>query len=268
MSTRMHTPLLIAASLIVLAANTAHGARSADSLLTARLEVATDLDSATVFLDTLHVGKSPLILESVSPGPHIIRIVPPQPDAWTVQPVLDTVILLPGQTHVHSYRLRTFLPVRTDPGGAQLFLNDSLAGITPLLVRSSDIRPDTRLELRMEGFDPVVVLPSALTGETALTVALKAGLRSQNPAGAPSVLTTQSWDARTVGRVVSGGVSILAGIGAAYFKVAADEKQEAYLATGDPALASERRRLDTLAAVSLVLSQAGIIVLSYLLIAD
>lgn len=254
--------------MLMFAANTAPGAPSADSVLTARLEVTTALDSAAVFLDTLQLGKTPLMLDSVSPGTHSIRIVPPQPDAWTVQPVLDTVILLPGQTLVRSYRLRTFLPVRTDPGGAQLFLNDSLAGITPLLVRSSDIRPDTRLELRMDGFEPVVVLPSALAGETVLTVALKSGLRSQTPAGAPSVLTTQSWDARTVGRVVSGGVSILAGIGAAYFKVAADQKQEAYLATGDPALASERRRLDTLAAVSLILSQAGIIVLSYLLIAD
>lgn len=60
----------------------------------------------------------------------------------------------------------------------------------------------------------------------------------------------------------------LGGIGAAYLKIAADSRQEAYLATGDPALASERRRLDTMAGVSLALAQAGIIVLSYLLITE
>lgn len=268
MITQPCAPVLFAACMLVLAANTAHGGTPADSLLSARLEVTADMDSAAVFLDTLQIGRTPLIRESVPPGPHVIRIVPPQPEAWAVQPVVDTVRVLPGETHVLSYRLRTFIPIRSDPGGAQLFLNDSLAGVTPLLVRSSDIHPDTRVELRMRGFEPVVVLPSALAGETVLSVALKAGSRGQAGEAPPAVLALPSWDPRTVGRIVSGGVSILAGIGAAYFKVAADGKQEAYLATGDPALAAERRRLDTLAGVSLVLAQAGIIVLSYLLITE
>ncbi len=268
MNTGPLTLSVVTACSILLAANIAVASASADSLLTARVEVAADLDSASVVLDSVHVGKTPLILDGVPPGTHILRILPPRPDAWTVRPAIDTVVLLQGQTHTFSYQLRTFIPVRSDPDGAQLYMNDSLAYVTPALVRSSDLHPDTRLELRMNGFEPVVILPSALTGETALTVALKAGWR--DPAGdTPSVLVSRNaWDSRTVGQLVSGGVSILAGIGAAYFKIAADEKQEAYLATGDPAFASGRRRLDTMAGISLALAQAGIIVLSWLLITE
>ena len=262
------TAIALTACVLTLASNIAVGASPADSVLTARLAVTSDLDSAAVYLDTVHVGNTPLVLNAVLPGIHVLRVLPPRPEEWSVQAATDTVHVLPGQTRTVSYRLRVFIPLHSDPAGAELFINDSLAGVTPLLLKPSDIREDARLELRLKGFEPMPVLPSALTGETALTLALKGGWQGE-PAEAPTdLLPVQPWNARKVGLFVSGGVSILAGIGAAYFKISADEKQEAYLASGDPGLASERKRLDTLAGVSLAFAQAGIIVLSYLLITE
>jgi hypothetical protein len=253
---------------LTLVANIAVGASPADSVLTARLEVSADLDSAAVYLDTVHAGTTPLRLEAVTPGIHILRVVPPRPEEWTVQAVTDTVHLMPGRTHAVSYRLRAFVPILSDPPGAELYMNDSLAGVTPLLLKPSDIQKDTRLELRLKGFEPMPVLPSALTGETALTMALKGSWQGRPGEESTAFVPAHTWSARKVGMFVSGGVSLLAGIGAAYFKIAADEKQEAYLATGDPGLATDRKRLDTLAGVSLAFAQAGIIVLSYLLITE
>lgn len=258
----------LTACALMLFAAMARGASPADTMQTAQVEVTTDPDSAVVYLDSILAGRTPLTLPAVLPGSHVLRVIPPRPEAWSVHPVTDTVHLSPGESRRLFYRLRSFIAIRSAPGGAGLYRNDSLAGITPFLVRPDELRPDDRLELRLTGYEPAVLLPSALAGETALTVALKAGWHNQAGEEPPAVLSTTHWTPRKVGLFVSGGVSILAGMGAAYFKIAADEKQEAYLATGDPAMASERRRLDTLAGVSLALAQAGIIVLSYLLISE
>lgn len=259
------TPMIATACALMLWATTATGASPADSVGTARFEVAADLDSAVVYLDSVHAGYTPLVLEGVVPGTHLVRVVPPRPEDWTVHSVLDTVLLVAGRSHSASYRLRSFIPIRSDPAGAELYMNDSLAGITPLLLRPSALHTDTHLELRRKGFEALPVLPSALTGETLFTLALNAGWQDPSGETTSPLLPSPSWNPRKIGLFASGGVAILAGIGAAYFKIAADGKQESYLATGDPALASERRRLDTLAGVSLALTQAGIIVLTYLL---
>lgn len=90
-------------------------------------------------------------------------------------------------------------------------MNDSLAGITPLLLKPSDITKDTRFELRMKGFDPLPVLPSAGPGNPAFTLAVRSGLQGPPGDGAPMFLPSPSWNARKVGIFVSGGVSIWAG---------------------------------------------------------
>jgi hypothetical protein len=262
------TLLFVSTAAALLLARVALAEAPSDSLQTSRLEVTSDVDSATVYLDTLLAGRTPLILDGLAPGIHVLRILPHRPDEWSVQAVADTVHLLPGETRAILYQLRAFIPLHTDPPGAEVYLNDSLAGITPLLLKPSGLHADTRVVLKMNGFEAVPILPSSLTGETALTVALKASWQAQPQEGSPFIPATSPWNTRRVGLFVSGGVSILAGAGAAYFKIAADDRQEAFLATGDPALASERKRLDTLAGISLVFAQAGIMVLSYLLVAE
>jgi hypothetical protein len=239
-----------------------------DSLQTATLEIQTDLDSAAVFLDSACIGHTPLHLEGLIPGSYRLTVLPPRPEEWSVQRIIDTISLDPGTLTLRTYQLRSYVPVRSDPPGAAVYINDSLAGITPLLLKPSSIQKDSRLTLKLSGFETSTLSPGALIGESALTVALKAGWQAGPDGPSPFLPDRPAWSSRSVGLYVSGGVSVLAGIGAAWLKIAADDKQEAFLMTGDPALASERKRLDTWSGVSLAVAQAGIMVLSYLLITE
>jgi hypothetical protein len=92
------------------------------------------------------------------------------------------------------------------------------------------------------------------------------------PATLPDVSSLLRGNSRQNGRTIalyaSGGVAIAAGIAAAYFKISADDRNDAYLMTGNPALLDERRRLDTAAGIAFAATQLGFAVFSYLLLAE
>jgi hypothetical protein len=240
---------------------------SSSSIRTARLEVRADRDSARVFLDSLYAGRTPLILDSVAAGKHILRIVSPHPEEWNACTVSDTVTLFSGRENVFTYTLLSFVSLTSVPSGASLFINDSLAGVTPILLKPRNVRPGSNLTLKMAGFEPAGIGPELFTG-TALQIALKAGWQQRTDEETPFLTVGTGWNPRRVGLYASGGVAVLAGVAAAYFKIAADDKQSAYLETGDPALLRDRRHLDTWAGISLAAAQAGLAVLSYLLITE
>ncbi len=265
---RPSIPAVLASMTMLLSAIEVHAGSPPDSSRSARLEVRADVDSAIVRLDSSVVGRTPLVLTAVAPGRHVLTVSPPRPEEWSVTSATDTIDLLPEGSRSHAYRLRFAIPLRSDPPGAEVSLNDSLVGLTPLLLRPDAIRPDTRLTLRMKGYDETTVPPASIAGESALTIALRAGWQADPDRPSPLVMEGPSWNLRRTGMVVSGSVAVLAGVGAAYFKIAADNRQEAFLAGGDPALATERRHLDTLAGISLAVAEAGILVLSYLLITE
>lgn len=88
------------------------------------------------------------------------------------------------------------------------------------------------------------------------------------PAVSPLLQSNSGKNGRTIALYTSGGVAVVAGIAAAYFKITADHRNEAYLTSGDPALLDERRRLDTAAGIALAATQIGFAVFSYLLLAE
>ena len=240
---------------------------SSSSIPTVRLEVRSDRDSARVFMDSLYAGQTPLILDSVAAGKHILRIVSPHPEEWNAVTVSDTVMLLSDRENTFTYTLLSFVSLTSVPSGASLYIDDSLSGVTPLLLKPKNIRPGSNLTLKMPGFEPAGIGPELFTG-TALQIALKAGWQQRTDEETPFLSVGTAWSPRKIGLYASGGVAVLAGVAAAYFKIAADDRQSAYLETGDPALLKDRRHLDTWAGISLVAAQAGLAVLSYLLITE
>jgi hypothetical protein len=73
-------------------------------------------------------------------------------------------------------------------------------------------------------------------------------------------------DGKSIGIWISGGMTVAAGVVAAYSKIAADNRNDAYLSTGDPSLLSQRRRLDVTAGIALAVTQVAFAVLTYLLL--
>ncbi len=68
--------------------------------------------------------------------------------------------------------------------------------------------------------------------------------------------------------VTGGGIAVVSGIATAYFKIQADARYDKFLATGDRELLQETHRYDTIAAVTLALSQIGLAIVAYCLLSD
>lgn len=68
--------------------------------------------------------------------------------------------------------------------------------------------------------------------------------------------------------VVGTGVSFICGIATAYFKTKADRYYDTFLTTGDDASLQKTHRFDTIAAVTLTLSQIGLAIIAYCLLSE
>ncbi len=55
---------------------------------------------------------------------------------------------------------------------------------------------------------------------------------------------------------------------AAYFKIQADDRNDVYLQTGDPALRSQVHKYDTISALSLTAAQIGMGLFAYFLLSE
>jgi TonB family protein len=112
------------------------------------LRIETEPEGASIWVDGLDVGKSPLALPSVAPGPHLVRVA-----AEGYAPAelrLQTVAGMP--TPPLRFVLAptaALLAVRTNPPGATARLDGRKIGVTPL--EAGFIKPgshDLRIELK------------------------------------------------------------------------------------------------------------------------
>lgn len=232
-----------------------------------RLIIEADTDSALVFIDSVRTGRTPLACDSLEPRRYVVRVAHPDLGSWLGITATDTVDVQGGETHVIRFTVRPLVHILTHPSGADLYIDDSLAGATPVLVRTNRFRPGSMLKLAKEGYTSATMPASAITG-TVLNVPLASAWQPYPPDGAAHLSGEVAWNSRKVGLYVSGGAAVLTGIAAAYFKIAADERQASFLETGNPAFLSERRKLDTWAGVSFALTQIGLAIFSYLLISE
>lgn len=230
------------------------------------LTIVTDIDSAIVYLDSVCAGKTPLTVDSLRAGAHVIRVLHPAVSSWLTGDVMDTVVLSPGTSRRVRFRLPVSYGILTEPFGASVVAGDSVLGTTPLYIRTDLIRAGTPLRLEMQGFDTALVDPS------------------REPGGIAKVILTKIWGSTWEGgslfkrsddfapgrfkAYASAGVTILAGAAAAYFKVRADDQYQSYLATNNPALLHETHRLDTASAISLAVAEVGMAVFMYFFLSE
>lgn len=233
----------------------------------AGVTVTSDVDSALVFLDSVYVGRTPFLTDSLRPGMHVLKISHPRVESWHGGIITDTLHLEPGETRTLRYDVRTYVSVTSLPPGADVYVNDSLAGRTPFLVHPSLLRQDLHLAVKKEGFESVAMNTSDLTGSV-FQVALRGGWQKPPVEESPYFDARPGLSSRRLGLYLSGGLSVIAGVAAAYCKIAADDRQAAYLESGNAALLTERKHLDTWAGISFAVTQVGLAVFSYLLISE
>jgi hypothetical protein len=230
---------------------------------TAGFRITSEPDSAIVFLDGVRRGSTPLDAVGLSPGVHTLRIVARDLSNWLGDVRRDTIDLQAGSVLPLHYRLDRRVAIITAPSGAEVLFGDSLAGTTPLVV-PLELLQDREILVRKRGYAGMrVSLPPE--GESTVVLSLSADGTTQDqgpemPKNGSSPRMTGIW-------LAAGGV-VVSGTAAAYFKISADEKNTAYLNSGDPGLRAERDHRDVAAAVSLVIMEASAVLLARLLLAE
>ncbi len=118
-----------------------------------RLAVQCNVEGATVLVDGREVGRTPLSkpISGLAPGRHAVGVRKPG-----YLPVDEVVRVRPGKTATLEVLLLPtagVLTVRSDPEGAEVFVNGVLAGTTPL--RDWEVVPgEVTLIVRAPGHEP------------------------------------------------------------------------------------------------------------------
>ncbi|MBM4159871.1 MAG: PEGA domain-containing protein [Ignavibacteria bacterium] len=234
-----------------------------DSLGT--LTLLSEPTGADVYVDTLYIGKTPLVALALREGSHRIKLFYPSVFAWNSVTREDTVrIDAQGQTE-KIIELGSVLAIRSVPSGGTVTLQGTELGTTPLFFRSPT-RLSGELLIQKEGFEPHRLQLGRQEDQLlAVTLVQKAGVTPLNDF---SITDQKAISARTWPLYASGSAMIVSGVLSAYLKDQANREFDRYLQSRDPASLSTTRRLDRAAAISLVVSQVSFAVLSYLLLSD
>ncbi len=240
--------------------------RDSTAVPRASLTVRASVDSAVVMLDGRQAGVTPLTIDTLSPGSHVLRVIDPDVSNWLTEIITDTVRLQPGERLVRTYELTPKVSLGTTPAGARVFLNDSLVGMTPLVFLRDSTFGHSLLTLRKDGFKPLIIqLQDSGRGSLHFSLAPEwPGNAPENNMFAQALVPERS---RTV-TYISGATAVLAGIATAYLKIKADDRQDQYVLTGDPSLQAERVRLDRGAAITYVVTQISFGIFAYFLLSD
>jgi hypothetical protein len=219
-----------------------------------------------VFIDSVRAGTTPLTVDSIREGQHILRLVQTDLGSWLTGSIADTITLAPGEQKTLRYTFERRVMVVTDPSGAIVYLGDSAAGTTPLVLSSRTNGLPAEVTVERKGYEKTVIpIPS---GESGIARAILQKIWQSEPV--ESALMAESGRSERTGLrlYVAGGITVAAGIATAYLKIRADGRFALYQQTGDPSFQRQTRDLDTSAALTLLATEAGFAFFTYFLLAD
>ena len=230
------------------------------------ITIRTGTDTAIVFIDSLRAGTTPLTVDSLRAGKHLLRLFQRDLSSWLTGRINDTVDVSPGEKRTLTYEFERRVMVITDPSGAVVYMGDSEAGTTPCVLSSGRDGLPPNVTLVRKGYEKTIVsLPKGDPGIA--RVELQKLWQSEQP---DSPLMTESGNEEHTGLrlYAAGGVAVAAGIAAAYFKIKADGQNALFQQSGDPSFQRKTNRLDTSAAISLLVTEVGFGFFSYYLLSN
>ncbi len=234
--------------------------------ITAQLNIQADVDSAVVFLDSMKIGETPLVVRDIRPGFHRLRIVHPDVTNWLTGSIRDSLQIQPGEEKVLRYTFGRRFLILSVPSGAEVLIDDSASGSTPYLISFAGTDSLPSISLRREGYDSAKVdLSEARRG--ILTVALKK-LWSPDQRGGELEETVVTENHGTFRVYLAGAITVGFGAAAAYFKIQADDRNAQYVTNLSSSSASQIRVYDTASAICLVFAEVGFGFLTYFLLTE
>lgn len=223
------------------------------------LSVQCPVEPACVILDTIMIGKAPVINYPLTAGRHIISVQQTESWKWYSPSVAETIFV--GQSE-HIDRTISFPPmltIRSDPFGTEIRYNDSLLGETPLQI----IPPESgTFQLSKDGYR-VLTLPVPVHGTTVTAI-----MEPLQPPGQNTSSFLRRIPKTPPSFYVTASAAIFSGAAAVYFKISADKLYREYQRTGDGTTLCRVERLDVAAGISFAVSEISIFMLYSLLLSQ
>jgi hypothetical protein len=244
-----------------LLATTAETDSSNIAALRCSLAIESTPESAYVLVDGRLAGHTPISVDSLGSGIHILTLQHPDVESWLTEPIIDTVKLLGGEHKALRYSLGIRYFITSIPFGAEVLVSDSVIGTTPIVTA-----PPSSFEsitLRKSGYEPTSV-QLALNRGSIISIPLKK-IWQNDENGGSYFKDNDGKSSKSAGRYITGAATVLSGVAAAYFKIKADDRYQQYLGSNNSSLLSQTNRLDTAAAIATVATQIGLGLFTYFL---
>ena len=226
----------------------------------ARITIRSNIPGVTVFSDSAYLGTTPIDSVQLKAGTHILKFLHPETRNWLHPAIIETVLLAPLEHLYRTIEFPVLYYITSDPYGATVRSGDSLLGQTPLIVSSQSAK--NVITIAKDGFEDISIpLNTDQQSVHVMLVRLNGTMLDQRSQYLSSEQSNSSLNI-----YVTTGTTVITGLAAAYFKIKADSYYSDYQRTNDPSLLNKVRTYDTIAGISLSVSEISLFVLSYLLL--
>ena len=205
-------------------------------------------------------GVTPLSSATVDTGTHIFRYGTHGDGTWHTMIMAETIRVAANARIERMITVPSPRRITSEPSGASVFAGDSLLGVTPALI-TLDGDVSTLRFVRNE-FDEMTLPVNA--GSMELHAVLHPRIDGSRPDAHMALAGNHV--SNNTSLYASAAVAVLSGIAAAHWKIRADELYDEYHYTGNEGALSKMRTLDRASTISLVASEIGLSVFTYLLL--
>ena len=210
-----------------------------------------------VLMDSMELAVTPIVRKIVPAGTHILRAVALESRSWNAVVSIETLIIHESEETIRSIEGPGWIRITSEPAGATVLLDSIVLGQTPCLIAS---HPTGHLYLSRAGYKNADLF--FMNGQEEFHSTLEP-LSSNNNLRALALAHPNEGGHGTLYSVTA--ATVTTGVLAAVFKIRADNRYADYRRTGDERLLTDIHRLDTISGVSLLVSEIGLVTLTYLL---
>lgn len=196
-----------------------------------KLLVESDFSETQYFLNDSIVGYGKKMEIDVNPGIHILLVLE-NSDRWNAKSYTDTIIIVKCEKLKLFYQIRSTILLNTEPPDAEVIINNSVEGRTPLILNNNY----ENLLIRKKGYSEKKIKLSGLRAGDIIHLDYI------------GVDNDKSFFQKDIFKILMGSIIVLGGT-SAYFKIRADDKFEEYQVTGEGELLDKTRKYDLISGI-------------------
>ncbi|MFN0157440.1 MAG: PEGA domain-containing protein [Bacteroidota bacterium] len=232
---------------------------------TRTITILSDVEGATAFINGEKKGHTPVSAD-LAEGHYTLLIVHPDHDDWRAESIRDSFEVEATSRDTLHFRFGQYVSITSDPFGAEVVIEDSIVGTTPMVFQNNETISATLL-VRKPGYEPATLdLRSDGTNKFTVTLARHGTGTGTDPS---DVFSDHSYSSSSSLRLyIAGAAAVISGALAAHFKLKADDNYAAYRFTRDPAALDRTHRFDTAAALSIAATQISVGLFTYFILSD